>query len=75
MSDFLKLGKSDFIKGLFVSVLAALFTSLAASLNTPGFEFSALDWGQLLKAAEIAFVSYMSKNLFTDSNGKIGGLI
>ena len=75
MSSFLKLNSNDFVKGLVVSVLAAVFTSLAATFNTPGFDFGALDLGELFKAAFIGFSSYMSKNLLTDSNGKVGGVL
>lgn len=75
MSNLFSLGKSDFIKGLIVAILAPTLTTLASILNTPGFTFDTLDWFSLLKIGFIAGLSYLAKNFFSDSNGKVLGRI
>lgn len=65
----------DFAKGILVAIGAAVFASLAAWLNTPGFEFGAFDWGELLRVALSAVVAYLAKNYFSDSQGRFLGRI
>lgn len=72
-SDFLRLNKGDFTRGLVVAVLAAVFTQLAAALNAPGFELTSFDWAETLKIAFASAVGYISKNLLTDADGRILG--
>ena len=68
-SAFLKLNSNDFIRGLVVSVLAAVLTGIQQML-TSGF-----DWTQLWHIALVSGLSYLSKNLLTDSDGKVLGAI
>ena len=75
MSPFFRLYQHDFVKGAAVAVLAAVFTYLAGVLNAPGFDFAELDLAYIGKIALTAFVAYLGKNLFTDANGKIGGVL
>lgn len=75
MSNLFSLGKSDFIKGLIVAILAPVFMALANILNAPGFNFETLDWVSLLKIGFIAGLSYLAKNFFSDSEGKVLGKI
>ena len=74
MSGLFRLSAQDFTKGVFVAVGAAVFTSLGAAMNVPGFSFSAFDWGQLLQVAFASFLGYTSKNLLSDEKGKILGI-
>ena len=74
MSSLLHLNLGDFWRGAVVAVLAVIFTYLAGVMNAPGFEFSSLNVQEILKMAITAFVAYMSKNLLTDSSGKILGV-
>lgn len=75
MSDMLKLDTKDFIKGLAVAVLAAVFTTLAQWLNAPGFDFATFNWSELLKISIAATAAYLGKNLLSDDKGKIMGSI
>lgn len=69
-SKFLRLGKSDFVKGLYLTVTTQVLTTLLVSLNA-GKIPTALE----LKAGAIsgvaAGVGYLIKNAFTNSNGQV----
>lgn len=73
MPSLFRLNQGDFLRGLVVAVLAAVFTQLAAVANTPGFDIMLFDWTETLKIAVAAAVGYVSKNFLTDSEGKIFG--
>ena len=75
MSDLFRLDSKDYIKGLTVAVLAAVFATLAQWLNAPGFDFTSFDWSELVKIAIAAGISYLGKNLISDDRGKIMGAI
>lgn len=70
-SEFLRLSKNDFVKGLVVTVIAAILTVIEQSLTTS----TALDLHVIGQVALIAGVSYLAKNLLTTSNGKVLGAI
>lgn len=74
-SAFFSLSKNDFLKGLVVFVLAAVFTYLAQLFNVAGFSFTGIDWGQIGQIALMAGISYLAKNLVTNSNGQVFGFI
>lgn len=74
-STIFKLTSSDWVKGLVVFVLAAVFTWLAQLFDAPGFDFATFQWDELLRIAGGAFVTYMAKNLLTSDNGKFLGAI
>jgi len=74
-SDFLKLNKGDFIRGLIIAVLAPTLTLLASAFNDPSFALDSLDWFGLIKIALASGFSYLIKNLLTDHKGKILGHI
>lgn len=74
-STLFSLKLRDFGKGLLIALGAAVFTSLAAALNTPGFDFSAFDFGELLRVALAAGMAYIVKNYFSDENGRLMGKI
>ena len=73
-SDLLRLNHADWLKGLVVCVLAAVFTSLAQALNAPGFDFHTFDWGEVVRVAFAATAAYLGKNLLTSSDGKVLGM-
>lgn len=70
-SLFLKLNKSDFLKGLLVAALAA-----ALGVIQPAIASGTLFDPSVLKgAAQAAFaggIAYLMKNFMTNSQGKIG---
>lgn len=70
LSNFLTLNLRDALNGFVVAFLAAALTALVEYLNK-----GALPTGENLKAIAIigltAGVSYVVKNLFSNSNGEI----
>jgi hypothetical protein len=66
-SKFLSIGTKDFIKGSIVAVLIAVGTFLQTVL-TAGSE---LNYKQVLISAVIGFISYLVKNLLTNSRDEI----
>jgi hypothetical protein len=72
-NGILKFHTRDFLNGLIVAVLAAVFTQLATVLNAPGFDFAAFNWEETAKISFAATMAYLSKNLLTDNNGDFMG--
>lgn len=74
-SKFLSLGKSDFVKGLYMFVGSAVFGSLYLKMQEGGFSVWTTDWIAVGKdAVDISIVTtftYLVKNLFTNNVGKI----
>lgn len=69
-SEFLKLKKADFWKGLIVSVLTAAVTSLYNALLA-ATDFASFNWQSVVIASGAGFVGYILKNLFSNSDGEI----
>lgn len=67
-SEFLKLKKADFWKGLIVAVFSAAASSLYTVL-TGATDFTSLNWQQVEISAGAGFVAYLLKNLFSNSDG------
>jgi len=62
-AGFFNLKTKDFIKGLILAVITAVITFLTDMLNL-GVEF---EWKKILITSVIAMLSYLVKNLFTNS--------
>lgn len=75
MSKLLNLDFKDLGKGLAVVVLAVVLGAVKDSLTTCGIELSCFDWANILDLALTAGGAYLAKNLLTDSNGKLGGVL
>ena len=69
-TSFLRLGKSDFWKGLVVAVLTAGVTGLSTAI-TNATDFASFNWQSVVLAAAGGFVGYILKNLLTNSDGEI----
>ena len=61
-SKFLRLGAKDFIKGSVIAILTAIGTAL--TIDEPTLKKVGI-------AALVGFISYMTKNLFTNSNDQL----
>jgi hypothetical protein len=68
-SKFLRLNRSDFIRGLIVTVICTLITGIYQVIAS-GFEFNWITMKPVVIAAVGAGISYLTKNLLTNSNGK-----
>jgi hypothetical protein len=71
MSEMFKLNVRDYIKGLAVSVISAILTVILNLLQNG----SAIDWKSVGVVALTTGIAYLLKNVFTDSNQKIAGII
>jgi len=61
-SGFLSLNTQDFIKGLIVTIVSAVFTLVAESVQKGQFTF---DFTTIWHTAVAACIAYLGKNLFT----------
>lgn len=68
-SNFFNLNWSDFGKGFVVAVITALLTYLYEALQTG--DFTSIDWKVVLSTTVLAGVSYLFKNLVTNSEGEV----
>jgi hypothetical protein len=62
-SDFLSLKVKDVIKGAILSTIVGVLGLIVDSLNVG----EPIRWNTILTFSIITFLSYLSKNLFTDS--------
>lgn len=80
-SKLFSLVPADFAKGLVMAVLTGFFTPVVIAIQSPGFNIASVpqNWRPLLilalNGAVIGFVSYLSKQLLSDENGKVLGKI
>ena len=69
-ANFLNLNWNDFGKGAVVAVLTAVFATLTTLLQT-GELFNKSSLPVIGTAAFTAFIAYLSKNLFTNSQNQL----
>jgi hypothetical protein len=69
-SNFLNLNLNDFLKGCVVAVLTAVFATLTTLLQT-GTLFDKASLPIIGVAALTAFLGYITKNLFTNSQNQL----
>ena len=67
-SKFLRLNPRDFIKGLIITVICTLITGLYQVIAS-GFIINWVTLKPVVIAAAGAGISYLTKNLLTNSNG------
>lgn len=72
-SGFVRLNKSDIIKGFVMAFATPILVYLADIIGVPGFTFAALDIGMLVKIGLASGFTYLIKNWLTDSQGKLLG--
>lgn len=68
-SAFLTINWLDFFKGLLTATCAALFGAIYSMFTTGMCSDWNCWWSKILLPASIAFVGYIIKNLFTNSDG------
>jgi hypothetical protein len=69
------LNLTDVAKGLVVAVLAVVFGALQQAVTAHGLDVTSYDWASIAQVAGTAALAYLSKNFFSDSNGKVLGAI
>lgn len=69
----------DISKALVMAVLSGALLPVLAAVQTPGFDISQVQWSALgnlaINGAILGFVSYITKNFFSDESGKVFGRI
>jgi hypothetical protein len=79
MSNMFSLDLEDLKRGLITAALAGFFLPVFAAFQTPGFDVFSANWQAIfslaINGALTGLVAYLSKNFFTDSSGKFGGVI
>lgn len=68
LSEFLKLNILDLVKGIITAAFAAVLAIIYPIVESGSLVF---DWGMIWKAALLAAVSYLLKQLFTNSDGQL----
>lgn len=74
-SEFFKLNKGDFIRGLVVVVISAIITVLQQMLTAHGLDVQSYDWKLILDVALSSGGAYLMKNLLSTDTGKVFGKI
>ena len=78
-SNFLRLNVNDFIRGVVTAIFAAVITVLYQVTQSAGFDVFTANWGMILSeminVSITVFIAYLSKNLLSDSDGKVLGSI
>lgn len=72
MSALFKLNEKDLIRGLIMAVMTAIFGSLIQLIQN-GSNISVTDMQEVARAVIIVVLAYLSKNLATSEDGKLGG--
>ncbi len=71
-----RLRARDFLRGAFIAILTGMGMAVLGLVG-PQFDLFTVDWASLghtaVNAGVVAFVSYLTKNLVTDSDGRIFG--
>lgn len=70
-----KLGYRDAIKGVVMSVLSAVLTTLLSIIQQNGLALTGAELKMIATVAITTLLSYLIKNFFTDKNDKFIGKI
>ena len=66
-SKFLQLNRKDFFNGLIIAVVSAILAYLFEVIQLGSFD--TFEWKTILSVSLIATITYLSKNLFRNSEG------
>lgn len=73
------LNLKDVARGLVVAVLTGLALPILAVIQTPGFDFTMVDWNQIFVLAVnggiAGLAGYLTKNFFSNSQNQFGGVV
>ena len=70
-SIYRSLNMTDFLKGLLIAFLTALFAGLIELFEAGPFTFTWLTFQPIVYSAVSAALAYLIKNFFTNSTGEI----
>lgn len=70
---------NDVTKGLITAFFVGLALPILAAIQTPGFDLFTANWNAIfmlaLNSGLAGFAGYLTKNFFSDQNGRFGGII
>lgn len=73
MSKFFSLNLRDLGNGLLLAVIALVLGGAYTIISTDDSGYgTAAEWAQLFKSVVLLTISYLTKNLITNSDGKVG---
>ena len=74
-----KLGWNDLGKGIITAVISAIIVTVAGVVLATGFDVFKTDWISVghsaVNTGVITLFAYLLKNLLTDSNGTVAGVV
>ncbi len=78
-SGMFSLNLGDFVRGLVLAIFAGVFLPVLAVLQTPGFDFTHIDWHTVeilaINGGLAGLAAYLTKNFFSTSDNKFVGKI
>ena len=79
MSDLFSVDRKDLLKGVVMAIIGGAMLPVLVAVQDPSFNVMTAPWQQLavvaLNGAVMSFATYITKNFFSDSEGKIFGKI
>ncbi len=76
-SGFMRLNLGDLGRGAVCAIASGILLSLLSIAGQANFDLFTVDWASVghaaVNAGFAAFVGYLTKNLITDSSGKVFG--
>lgn len=70
-SGFFKLNGTDFVNGLFLAVITVVLGGAYTIISADTGYGSGADWANLLHSTVLVVLSYLTKNLLTNSSGEL----
>ena len=74
-SALLKLNSNDFIKEAVLVVIVSVLDAIQQGLTAYGLNLAAYNWGSIGQVALTAGIGYLVKNLLTNSDGAVVGVV
>ncbi len=78
-SNMFTINAKDIGKGLIVAILTGAFLPLSLIIQEPSFNIATANWDIIfsvaMNGAVVGLVSYLTKNFFSDSEGRVFGKI
>ena len=79
MNGLFKLGWNDLLKGLLTAVISAIVVTIYGLVIATNFDVFTANWvvigHNVVNIGVITLVSYLFKNLLTDNNGTVAGVV
>src|SRR5438046_26754 len=78
-SGLFSLNSNDYVKGLITAIFSGIKMVVIGIISAVGFDIFTADWKKIVSLAVAGAITggigYLQKNLLTDQNGKVAGVI